>query len=397
LQLDTLFFENKRRSSAISMVIELLAKAEKFVRPLVVKGLPAWWSVFYFTTGRKIFLSNLAKSRRAVRYLPPEILSRTLWGVDFRSPLFNAAGMFKLGEGYQLVASQGAGAYLCGTTTSISRKGNSKHCLSHPVATFPQSGASINWMGLPNPSHTVVARRISKIQKVRGCPIGASLGSTPEHSGELALAGLLDGMKEYALSGADFLEINESCPNVAHETADCTSDGLDASLVRRLECISQEFLADKHRSIPVIVKFSVDTDAEKAKALTRKLIELGYDGVNFGNTSTDYSNARQYLNKAENKVLDYFTREFGGGLSGAPLRQKSLDLIKIAKQTLLEIKPEREFHIVRTGGIETGVDLAESITNGADLCQWFAGYFSNFSEHGHNIYQEIYRICNEHI
>lgn len=379
------------------MLIETIAKTEKYFRRAVVATLPPWCAVAYFTFGRKVFLKMLSESRRRVRALVPESLSAELWGLQFRSPIFNAAGMFKHGEGYKLVASEGAGAYLCGTTTSIARPGNTKLMLTHPVATFPQSGASINWMGLPNPSHAIVARAISRIHKVRGCPVGASLGATPEHSGDLAIGGLISGMEDYNLAGADFLEINESCPNVAHEKGECTPEGLDAALARRLELIAERFLSKRQRNLPVIVKFSVDTDPTLAKVLTSKLIELSYDGVNFGNTSTDYEGAHGYLNRPENKVLDYFTSNFGGGLSGAPLREKSLKLVKASSESLQKSNAKQEFHILRTGGVESAADISSAIAAGASLCQWFAGYFSNFAEHGHDVYQEIYKHYNEYI
>lgn len=40
-----------------------------------------------------------------------------MWGIKFRNSLYNSAGMFKNGEGYDLVSKIGAGAYLGGTST----------------------------------------------------------------------------------------------------------------------------------------------------------------------------------------------------------------------------------------------------------------------------------------
>jgi len=56
----------------------------------------------------------------------PYGFSSVLWGIKFRQPLFNAAGMFKTGDGYKLAVAQGAGAFLAGTSTQNSRKGNIK-------------------------------------------------------------------------------------------------------------------------------------------------------------------------------------------------------------------------------------------------------------------------------
>ncbi len=50
----------------------------------------------------------------------------------------------------------------------------------------------------------------------------------------------------------------------------------------------------------------------------------------------------------------------------------------------------RELRVVRTGGVETGVDLAASEAAGAPLSGWFTGYFEGFARHGHSVYRAVY-------
>ncbi len=320
--------------------------------------------------------------------LPPEA-GRKFWDLEFNCPIFNAAGMFKKGEGYYTVASQGAGAYLAGTTTAEYRKGNTKNNITHPVATFLKSGIAVNWMGLPNEGHETVASRLSRIEKQNGCPIGASISADPVQTGLLSLNGVLDGFKLYSQAKCDFIELNESCPNVVHEHSEELIDGIDKSLVDRLEYISVNFLKKRKAFIPVIVKFSNDTSPEQVPALIHLLLTLGFDGVNFGNTSTNYSHHRNGLSGNEKKTFEYFTKTFGGGVSGRTLKSSSYALAAQAVYFAKSMNPQHEFHVIRTGGIETAEDLAESEKSGISLNQWFTAYWEHFSLHGHELYLKI--------
>jgi dihydroorotate dehydrogenase len=339
---------------------------------------------------------------------PPDDLARTLWGVRFRSPLGNAAGMFKNGHGYSLVARQGAGYYLAGTTTAEPRTGNRRAGVRLPFAPYPRSGAASNWLGLPNEGHAAVAERLAGVvraERVDGCPVGASLASvtsgacpgSERQRGRSGLQGLLDGLAHYADAGVDFLEINESCPNT-EQAAGAGPAGIEDewnALRRRLETIAEGFLAPRQRRPPVLVKFSLDTEHAQVGPLVDLLLELGFDGIDLGNTSTRYPDHRGAIDARERPLYDHFTGRFGGGVSGRPLREISLGLAGAAVEHVRRLAPDREFHVLRTGGIETGADLAASERAGVALDGWYTGSFQAFAEHGHGLYREIYREALE--
>jgi len=73
----------------------------------------------------------------------------------------------------------------------------------------------------------------------------------------------------------------------------------------------------------------------------------------------------------------------------------SLALARAAVERVREIGPERELHVVRTGGIETAGDLAESARAGVALDGWYTGYFEAFAAHGHRLYARVYRELEE--
>ena len=122
------------------------------------------------------------------------------------------------------------------------------------------------------------------------------------------------------------------------------------------------------------------------------IIELGFDGINFGNTSTDYLYCKNKLNPNDIKNFDYFVKNFGGGVSGYPLKEKSLLLASEAAIYINSKNLSKEFHVIRTGGIENINDLNESEKSGISLNQWFTGYFEAFSKYGHNLYNELFKI-----
>ncbi|MCB1037313.1 MAG: hypothetical protein KDD47_26015 [Acidobacteria bacterium] len=345
-----------------------------------------------YSAARSRFVSAATRQIPAA-YTPPISLERRLWGLTFRSPLGNAAGMFKNGEAYDLMAAQGAGWYMAGTTTSRPRRGNRRLGITHPFAPYPRSGAASNWMGLPNDGDAAVARRLSAVEKVSGFPLGVSLAASPDVPTEPALDSLAQGMELFESAGADFLEINESCPN----TEDGASRGGD--LYRRLEVLRRSFLDQRRprmatgKLLPVLVKLSLDTSKEQVADLVKMLVELGFDGVDFGNTSTAYDRFRPSIAPQERRLFDYFTTRFGGGLSGRPLKARSLELTEAAAAAAQGAS--REFHVVRTGGVEDFRDLEDSLAAGASLVGWYTGYFAAFGRDGHDLYRRVYERSQE--
>ncbi|CAN5498250.1 quinone-dependent dihydroorotate dehydrogenase [soil metagenome] len=370
--------------------IELLARVEHVFRKSIT-ALPAALAVQIFSRGRtafaKGFASDVPVKARAFDHHVLDAYGTTLWGVHFRLPLMNAAGMFKSGEGYMVVANQGAGGYVAGTTTASARAGNTKNGVRWPAVMYPRSHAASNWMGLPNKGHAVVASHLATLERIAGCPIGASVSADPGVEETLALQGLVDGMRAYERAGVDYVELNESCPNVpGHHDGPQIDDGL----VRRLEFIAQHFLTSRTRRVPVVVKFSNDTALEQIDDLVSILIQLGFDGIIVGNTSTQYASRRAMIDAPEARLFDHFTQTYGGGLSGRVLKQDSLTLCIHARKAVERCMPRHEFHVIRCGGVESLVDVEASRANGIALNQWYTGYFDAFGANGHDVYLRLF-------
>lgn len=369
--------------------METFTRIENKFRPIAAK-LPPGLFISLYSSGRKSFLNLFVNDLPERRFMPPETNRVKLWDINFSCDLLNAAGMFKEGQGYRTAANQGAGAFLAGTTTAFPREGNQKNNIVHPFSPFPKAGAAINWMGLPNPGHEEVAKRLSTAARLKNCPVGASLSASPEQTGEDAMQSLVEGMNLYEKAGVEFMEINESCPNVPH-TDQCGSHcKLEKGLVERLDYISEKFLKVRKHHVPVAVKFSTDTDKEQLPDLLDLLFDLGFDGINIGNTSVEYEKYASEINSSEKKIFYYFIENFGGGVSGRPLKEISLELASAAVDYVAKKQPSQEFHVIRTGGIETREDLELSRAEGISLNQWFTGYFDSFAKYGHSLYEKLF-------
>ncbi|QQG39453.1 MAG: hypothetical protein HYS81_03640 [Candidatus Aenigmatarchaeota archaeon] len=367
------------------MKARTLAKIEGIVRPVISDVMSPENLIRFYSKGRRDFLEFLGDDRPESSYVPPESLKRTMWGLTFQGPLMNAAGMFKNGERkyYEASARQGAGAWLAGTATALPREGNEVMSIAFPFVPYARSRAASNYLGLPNDGDATISRRLSTIGKLAGCPAGVSVMGAPELEGDGKLWALVSGMRYYEAAGVDFIEMNESCPNTGRRPQE---DGL----AERLSYVRDNFLASRKRRLPAIAKFSNDTKVEQVPGLMDLLFDTGFDGANFGNTSTDYKNLEYSINKRERELFNYFTKKFGGGVSGAPLKIRSFGLAAAAVKHVKENGPEREFHVWRTGGINGLSDLAASDMIGVSMNQWYTGYFERFAKHGHRVYAELY-------
>lgn len=367
--------------------VEKLAKFDKVSRKLLT-NLPNNYYISFYSNQKKKFIRDFANDYINFELQKIYTSSVKLWDLEFKMPLFNSAGMFKKSEGYYTVAMQGAGAWLAGTYTTKKRIGNFKNGVLHPFIPLPNSGVAINWMGLPNEGIEIAAKNISQLQKFNNTPIGVSVSADPGHNPLEILNDLVNGLFLLEKANVDFIELNESCPNVT-DGHTIKNDVLDPDLIQRMEFISQHFLSKRNRNLPLILKLSNDTSAELIPIFIDAAIELGFDGLNLGNTSTNYPKAKEFLNNKERKMFNYFTNSYGGGVSGKNLKNISKILCKLANDYLQNKKINKEFHIIRTGGIEDASDLIESEKIGIKLNQWYTGYFKNFGIYGHSVYSEL--------
>ena len=361
---------------------QLLAKIYHRLQPSLAH-LPAWLQIKIASTGRQFFMDNFIQHQPKNVFAPDTVEAVNLWGIKFRSTLGNSAGMFKNGDGYDAMARLGAGFYLGGTSTANPRSGNYKKSIRHPFINLPKADISLNFMGLPNLGDDCLVNKEFTQNKLLDCPIGWSVMRSPDFAENEGLQKLIQSVLAYHSNlQVDFIEINESCPNIK------LSGG---SISARLQKIAEEVISKRERKIPLIVKLSCDIDEKILIELVTSLVHLGFDGVNLGNTSTNYELIKANVKSDELKVFEYFTQNFGGGVSGVALNARSLSLCSIAANTVQNLKPNHEFHIIRSGGIKSHSDIIDSQKAGVSLNQWFNGFFDNYVLVGDEVYRDFWQ------
>ncbi len=358
-------------------LIRLYHKNSRYLRvlPLAEQVRLASW-------GRRWFMKRLVNQNPGTEYRPDKEWERTLWGIKFRTPLGNAAGMFKNGEGYANMAALGAGAFIGGTSTANPRQGNTKNGIYLPFISLPQSKIALNFLGLPNYGDALLSAKPVTLSKVEGCPIGWSVMRSPDFNETDGLDQLIKSLWLYHNhTQIDFIEINESCPNIQVSSA---------NMVERLSRIAQEFLQKRKRHLPVVIKLSNDISHSSLHGLVHDLVRLGFDGLNLGNTSTAYSSYRPQITASEMELFDFFSANFAGGISGYVLKKRSLELCAVAAEVLAKIKPVHEFNLIRCGGIDQLQDILDGERNGVDLSQWYSGFFTRYMESGSMVYRDLF-------
>jgi dihydroorotate dehydrogenase len=270
-------------------------------------------------------------------------LECSVCGLKFENPVGMAAGFDKTAELYPFLALMGFGFVESGTFTALAQDGNPKPRMFR----FPEHQALVNRMGFNNPGAeavaTVLARQMRTI--VRGINIGKSKAVSVEEAEA-------DYLKSLALllPQADYIAVNVSSPN---------TPGLrllqEASRIHSLIGVLRSFI-DEHRRVPLFVKLAPDLKDDELRASIEAIVAARADGLILTNTSLDKSAIPAAVNVE-------------GGLSGAPLRKRSTEIIRRAFQLT-----EGRLPIIGVGGIFSGEDAFEKIRAGASLVQVYTGY-----------------------
>ena len=296
---------------------------------------------------------------------------RTVMGLTFPNPVGLAAGLDKNGDYIDSLAALGFGFIEIGTVTPLPQPGNPAPRLFR----LPQERAIINRMGFNNDG---VDHLIENVQRADYSSDRAGIpghSGIPDHSsipGNSGILGINIGKNaatpiEKAADDylaclrkvyrhASYVAVNISSPNTQNLRQLQGGAGLDA-LLSQLKA-EQQKLADTHgRYVPLAVKIAPDLDHEQIKQIATSLIKHRIDGVIATNTTLSREGVEHLPHSNE-----------AGGLSGAPLREKSTAVIRQLAAELNGALP-----IIGVGGILNGSDAAEKIKAGASLVQIYSG------------------------
>ena len=271
-------------------------------------------------------------------------------GLNFAHPLGLAAGFDKNGDCLDGLGALGFSHIELGTVTPRPQPGNPKPRMFR----IPGQSALINRMGFNNKGvdHLVAQLAGSRYRGVRGISIGKNFDTPLERAQDDYVACL---RKVYL--AADYIAVNISSPNTSRLRELQASDGLGRILGALLE--ERALLQDRYgKRVPLLVKVAPDLNAAQLSALAQDLRSLQIDGVIATNTSID----RSGLGKSP-------AAQEQGGLSGAPLHPRSLQVIAQLRAELGD-----RFPIIGVGGIVNADGALATLRAGATLIQVYTGF-----------------------
>jgi len=274
----------------------------------------------------------------------------TVMGIDFPNPLGLAAGLDKNGECINAFAAMGFGFIEVGTVTPRPQPGNPKP----RIFRLPEANAVINRMGFNNKGvdYLVSQVRAAKFKGVLGINIGKNK-DTPEENAKDDYTHCMRKVYDFA----SYITINISSPNTPGLRSLQYGDALN-ELLSALKTEQAELEKQYKKYVPIAVKIAPDLTEDEVNSIAQSLIDNNIDGVIATNTT---------LSREGVEGLQYGSEQ--GGLSGAPVKDKSTTVISILAKAL-----DNKLPIIGLGGIASSYDANEKLVAGASLVQIYTGF-----------------------
>jgi dihydroorotate dehydrogenase len=270
-------------------------------------------------------------------------------GLNFKNPVGLAAGLDKNGDCIDALAALGFGFIEFGTVTPRPQPGNPKPRLFR----LPDQQAIINRLGFNNLGidHLLMQVENCKYEGILGINIGKNFDTPIEKAVDDYLAGL---RKAYPF--ASYVTINISSPNTQN-LRQLQQQDESRKLVAALKDEQLKLRNEHGKYVPLAIKIAPDLTPEDISRLAKLLLEFEIDGVIATNTTI-----------ARDRIANHPLAQETGGLSGAPLKDKATETVKILSSEL-----QGKIPIIAAGGILKAEDAQEKIAAGASLVQVYSG------------------------
>ena len=289
-------------------------------------------------------------------------LRKEVMGIVFDNPVGLAAGFDKDAKRYNAFGDLGFGFVEIGTLTPKPQPGNEKKRLFR----LKKDDAIINRMGFNNNGVHVAVHRLRKSHRTI---VGGNIGKNKVTPNENAVDDYLYALRTL-YPYVDYFVVNVSSPNTPGLRELQEKEPLERLLsILKLECKN---LAGSSTEKPILLKIAPDLTNHQLDDIIEIVENVKLEGVIATNTTIDRTNL-----KSDQRLVSEM-----GGLSGAPLRNRSTEVIKYLKD-----HQKSSFVIIGVGGIHSAEDAIEKIDAGADLIQLYTG----FVYEGPKLISEIHR------
>lgn len=279
----------------------------------------------------------------------PEGLRRTVFSLDFPSPLGLAAGLDKGATLLPLWQALGFGHVEIGTVTPRPQPGNPKPRLFR----FPQAGLILNRMGFNSEGAEVVAARLR--DRPAGLIVGGNLGKNKETPEASALDDYRDAYRLIAPQ-VDYIALNVSSPNTPGLRNLQAPEAL-SPLLEGMLALRKEMGLERQ---PLLLKLAPDLAPEDLDAIVEVAVASGISGLIATNTTLDRGVVAEPLRaEVESKGA--------GGLSGVPLKAKAREVRLRILAALRGRLP-----LVACGGLGSAADVQDALDDGAALAQVYS-------------------------
>ncbi|MFF7764399.1 quinone-dependent dihydroorotate dehydrogenase [Streptomyces griseorubiginosus] len=273
------------------------------------------------------------------------------FGLRMHGPFGLAAGFDKNAVAVDGMAMLGFDHIEIGTVTGEAQPGNPRKRLFRLVP----DRALINRMGFNNEGSLAVAARLASREPVFKTVVGVNIGKTKVVPEAEAVGDYVKSAERLA-PFADYLVVNVSSPNTPGLRNLQAVDHLRPLLAAVREA-ADRIVA--HRRVPLLVKIAPDLADEDVDAVADLAVELGLDGIIATNTTIE----REGLKSEASLVKET------GGLSGAPLKERSLEVLR-----RLYARVGDRITLVGVGGVENAEDVWQRILAGATLVQGYSAF-----------------------
>lgn len=324
---------------------------KQIIKPILFLFNPEKVHDFFIASGRFVGSNRILK--RTIKYFylynGPDI-SKTVDGIKYKTPILLSAGFDCNADLTSVLSSMSFGGEEVGSVTA-------KKCLGNEgikLTRLKNTKSILVNKGLKNDGVDTISERLKKIKRADDFVIGVSIARTNSPDCNTVELGIEDYY--YSLKTlnekevGDYYTINISCPNAYCGETFINPENLE-KLLTRLDTLNV--------SKPIYVKMPISVEDNHFIKILDILLAHKISGVVVGNLQKDYS----FINDADDRP-----KEYRGGLSGKPCKERSNYLIKLTRD-----KMGNDFTIIGVGGIFSPEDAEEKFKNGADLIQLITG------------------------